>query len=157
MKCQSKVFFSRVHATLKSALSVVWSVGRSHYVFWWFCFFDLAAPAQMVWWPQICTFHSLCPPARDFGSRVSGFVQLTSCNAKNSPAYFVWWLTIWKRSNLINEAIPMSAKSLRDNDNELTTNWWPDSHEWTVKEGKMGRLKWDFLHHQIKQSSYTQW
>ena len=53
------IFFSRVHATLQPALSVGrsvgWLVGRSVtlYFFLWFYFFDLTAPAQMVWWPQI--------------------------------------------------------------------------------------------------------
>ena len=45
--------FSRVHATLQPALSVGRLVGRSHYFFLWFYFFDLTAPAQMTWWPQI--------------------------------------------------------------------------------------------------------
>ena len=51
--------FSRVHAILQPALSVDWSVGRSvgrsvvwlvtlHF-FLGFYFFDLTAPAQMVW------------------------------------------------------------------------------------------------------------
>ena len=53
-----KIIFSRVHATLQPALSVGrsvgWSVGPSHFTFFlWFYFFDLTAPAQMVWWPQI--------------------------------------------------------------------------------------------------------
>ena len=47
--------------------SVDWSVGRS--VTFYFFFFDLTAPAQIV---------SPCPPARDFGSRVSGLVLYRS-------------------------------------------------------------------------------
>ena len=34
--------------------SVGWSVGQSHLTFFlWFYFFDLTAPTQMIWWPQI--------------------------------------------------------------------------------------------------------
>ena len=60
-KCDiiSLIFFSRVHATLQLALSVSRSVGRlvgqsvGHTsLFLWFYFFDLSAPAQIVWWPQ---------------------------------------------------------------------------------------------------------
>ena len=62
-QCLFLILFSRVHATLQPALSVGrsvgrlvgWSVGRSVtlYFFLWFYFFDITAPAQMVWWPQI--------------------------------------------------------------------------------------------------------
>ena len=55
----SPPIFSQVHASLYPALSigwlVGWLVGRSVtlYFFLWFYFFDLTAPAKMVWWPQI--------------------------------------------------------------------------------------------------------
>ena len=49
------LFFSRVHATLQPALSVGRLVGPSVTLdfYLWFYYFDLPAPAQMVWWPQI--------------------------------------------------------------------------------------------------------
>ena len=61
--------FSRVHATLQPALSVRPSVGRSRFTFF-YDFISLALQLLPKW--SIDLKYGPCPPARDFGSHVSG-------------------------------------------------------------------------------------
>ena len=61
-------FFSRVHATLQPALSIGRSGGLI-LLFLWFFFTPLLLPK----WASDLKY-SPCPPARAFGSRVSGLV-----------------------------------------------------------------------------------
>ena len=59
------------------------SVRTLHFTFFVFLrFCGLTAPAQMIKWPQI----SSCPPARDWGSRVSGLVLALGQSKKKSHA-----------------------------------------------------------------------
>ena len=68
-------FFSRVHATLQPALSVRlsvgWSIGRSRFTFF-YDFISLTSLLLPKWSGDLK--YDPCPPARDFGSRVSGLV-----------------------------------------------------------------------------------
>ena len=70
--------FSRVHATLQPALSVGRSVGRSvgpsHFTFF-YDFISLTSLLLPKWSGDLK--NGPCPPARDFGSRVSGLVLET--------------------------------------------------------------------------------
>ena len=64
-------FFSRVHATLYPALSVGWLVGHSLLFYDSYFWTALLLPK----WSRVLKY-SPCPPARDFGSRLSGLVQV---------------------------------------------------------------------------------
>ena len=94
--------FSRVHATLQPALSVGWSVGRSHFTFF-YDFISLTSLLLPKWSGDLK--YGPCPPTRDFGSRVSGLVPLLSAIAFHSELnIFCTQLTssfvqhIWSRS-----------------------------------------------------------
>ena len=79
-------FFSRVHATLQPALSVGRSVGRlvgrSHLT----SFYDFISLTLLLLpkWSGNLKYNP-CPPASDFGSRVSGLVK--NIPSKNFPKY----------------------------------------------------------------------
>ena len=65
--------------------SVIWLVGWSITLSFTVCFlrsFCLTAPAQMHRWPQI----QPCPPARDWGSCVSGLVSIAPKHSM-TPAF----------------------------------------------------------------------
>ena len=68
--------FSRVHATLQPALSVGrsvgLSVGPSHFTFF-YDFISLTSLLLPKWSGDLK--YGPCPPARDFGSHVSGLVE----------------------------------------------------------------------------------
>ena len=68
-------FFSRVHATLQPALSVGQSVGWSvgHTLLFFYDFISLTSLLLPKWSGDLK--NGPCPPARDFGSRVSGLVS----------------------------------------------------------------------------------
>ena len=72
----NQFIFSRVHATLQPALSVGWLVGRSHFTF----FYDFISWTSLLL-PTLSSDlkYGPCPPARDFGSRVSGLVIFYVC------------------------------------------------------------------------------
>ena len=65
--------FSRVHATLQPTLSVGRSVGRSVTLYFFYDFIILTSLRLPKWSGDLK--YGPCPPARDFGSRVSGLVQ----------------------------------------------------------------------------------
>ena len=66
---QKFLIFSCVHATLHLALSVGW------FVTLYFFFYDFYFWTSLLWLIWSSDFkYGPCPPARDFGSRVSGLV-----------------------------------------------------------------------------------
>ena len=65
------LFLVACYATLHPALSVRWSVRLSHFTFLFFLR-SLASLLLPKWWSDLK--YSSCPPARDWGSRVSGLV-----------------------------------------------------------------------------------
>ena len=73
-----RMIFSRVHATLQPALSVGRSVGRlvgrSVTLYFFYDFISLTSLLLPKWSGDLK--YGPCPPARDFGSRVSGLVFL---------------------------------------------------------------------------------
>ena len=69
-----ELIFSRVHATLQSALSVRRSV--SHVLLFFYDFISLTSLLLPKWSSDLK--YGSCPPARYFGSRVSGLVFVDS-------------------------------------------------------------------------------
>ena len=69
--------FSRVHATLHPALSVGRSVGLS-VTLYFFCDFFWTSLLLLKWSSDLK--YGPSPPARDFGSRVSGLVSINNSN-----------------------------------------------------------------------------
>ena len=67
-------FFSRVHATLHPALSVGQSVGRSVTLYFLYDFYFWTSLLVPKWSCDLK--YGPCPPARDFGSRVSRLVLI---------------------------------------------------------------------------------
>jgi len=103
------ILFSRVHAPLQPALSVGWSVGwlvgRSVTFYFFLRFYSLTSQLLPKWSSDLKC--GPCPPARDFGSRVSGLVKSGSHSSLtrrkvNSPYWFspligpaFVWVTAW--------------------------------------------------------------
>ena len=67
------MIFSRVHATLRPALSVPRSDGWSHFTFF-YDFFSLTSLLLPKWSGDLK--YGPCPPAPDLSSRVSGLVTV---------------------------------------------------------------------------------
>ena len=90
------VIFSRVHATLQPAL-----VGRSVMFDFFYDFISLTSLLLPKW--SIDLKHGPCPPARDFGSCVSGLL-------KPKPDHtFVWpyhiMVEYWKKHLPLNDVV----------------------------------------------------
>ena len=68
-------FFSRVQAILQPALSVGRLIGRSVTLYFFYDFISLTSLLLPKWSGDLK--YGPCPPARDFGSRVSGFVSFS--------------------------------------------------------------------------------
>ena len=101
---RKKLIFSRVHATLQTALSVGRSVGRSHFTFF-YDFISLTSLLLPKWSDDLK--NGPCPPARNFGSRVSGLVQyyVERAYMPNSCSFIVGHPLMWQYNFLYSHCV----------------------------------------------------